>query len=97
MSLDGNTGMHRARRYLQLLVLTAFFLWQQRNEGLLEAAAVGVGENLLWRAGCKYLAGIHRNQPVKALGLIHIGTGDQHAHLRPAGTDASNKLPELAA
>ena len=43
------------------------------------------------------LAGVHRHQPVEALGLVHVGGRDHHAHAGPARADAVDQLPELAA
>jgi hypothetical protein len=41
---------------------------------------------------------VHRNQPVEALGLLHVGRRDDHAHARPAaGAQPVDQIPELAA
>ena len=36
---------------------------------------------------------IHRDQPVEALGLVEVGGGHQHAHVRPARADARRSAP----
>ena len=49
------------------------------------------------RAGRDDAALGHRSQPVEALGLLHIGGGDQHAHALAARPDAVDQIPELPA
>ena len=49
------------------------------------------------RAGGQHAARVHRDQPVEARGLLHVGGGHQHAHAGPVGADAVDQLPELAA
>ena len=97
MGFDGDAAMLAARRNDQLLVLTAFFLGQQGDKGLFKATGLGSLKDLLRRAGGQYLAGVHCYQPVKVLGFIHVGAGNQHAHLRSTGANAPNQIPELAA
>ena len=48
------------------------------------------------RAGREHAPGIHRDEPVEALGLLHVRRGDQHAHAGAARADAVDELPELA-
>ena len=52
---------------------------------------------LLGRAGREDAAGVHRHQPVEALGLVHVRRGDEHAHPRPPGPDLVDERPELLA
>ena len=56
-----------------------------------------LAKQLLQRAGGDDLAVVHRHQPVEALGFVHVGGGDHHAHLRPARADRVDEVPELAA
>ena len=70
---------------------------QQLDEGAIEAGLPGLRPQFGRRAGADDLAVVHRHQPVKALGLLHVGSGNQHAHARPAGTDTVDQFPELAA
>ena len=90
-------GRGDARAHDDLLVLGALGLGHQRNERLVEIGFAGLGQELLQRPGGDDLALVHRHQPVEALGFVHIGGGDHHAHLRAAGADGVDEVPELAA
>ena len=90
-------GRGDARRHHDLLVQGALGLRHQRDEGLVEIGLAGLGQELLQRAGGDDLAFVHRHQPVEALGFVHIGGSDDHAHLRPACADGVDEVPELAA
>src|SRR5262249_51766900 len=48
-------------------------------------------------AGSDDTAGVHGDGPVEALGLVHVGGGDQHAHTGSIGADAVDEGPELLA
>ena len=90
-------GRSHARAHDDLLVQGALGLRHQRDERLVEIGFARLGEQLLQRAGGDDLAVVHRHQPVEALGFVHIGGGDHHAHLRAAGADRVDEIPELAA
>ena len=92
-----SSGRGDARTHDHFLVQGALGLRHQRDEGLVEIGLAGLGEQLLQRAGGDDLAVVHRHQPVEALGLVHIGGGDDDAHLRPARADRVDEVPELAA
>lgn len=68
---------------------------QQANERLLQAVAVGARQQFSRRAGGENSPCVHRHQMVEALRLVHVGSGHQHAHLWPFGSDAVDQLPEL--
>ena len=72
-------------------------LGQQTDEGPIQRRLPGLRPQLGRGAGADHFAAIHRHQPVEALGLLHVGRRHQHAHARPAGTDAVDQFPELAA
>ena len=42
-------------------------------------------------------AGIHHDDLVEALRLVHVGGGDQYGHAGSAGADAGDQIPELPA
>ena len=86
-----------ARRNLDRPVRATLFLGQQRDEGGLERGGAGLRTQVRRRAAGQHPAGIHRHQPVEALGLLHIGGGHDDAHLRPPGTNAGDQLPEMPA
>ena len=77
-------------------VTTLALLWQQRHEGVLQGRTGGLLHEFGRGAGGQYLAGVHGHQPVKALGFVHIGGGDHHAHPRALLANAVNQLPELS-
>ena len=86
-----------ARTHDHFLVQGALGLGHHRDEGLVEIGLARLREQLLQRAGGDDLAVVHRHQPVEALRFVHIGGGDNDAHLRPARADRVDEVPELAA
>ena len=86
-----------ARTHDHFLVQGALGLGHHRDEGLVEIGLARLGQQLLQRAGGDDLAVVHRHQPVEALRFVHIGGGDDDAHLRPARADRVDEVPELAA
>ena len=88
----GDAGTHD-----DLLVQGPLGLRHQRDERLVEIGLAGLGQQLLQRAGRDDLGLVHRHQPVEAFGFVHVGGGDHHAHLRAAGADGVDQVPELAA
>ena len=71
----GSTGVRWPRR---------LSLGQQRDERALRGSPRRrVAMSSAGRAGREDPAGIHRDQPVEALGLLHVGGGDEHAHAGP--------------
>mmetsp|Transcript_32976 Transcript_32976/g.77337 ORF Transcript_32976/g.77337 Transcript_32976/m.77337 type:complete len:391 (-) Transcript_32976:501-1673(-) len=95
--LDGDlgVGLRGQRRHDDLAVAAPLFLGQQRDEGLFQR---GVCAAQFGRcAGGQHAAGVHGHQPVKGLGLLHVGGGDDDAHGRPLRADAGDQLPELRA
>ena len=73
----------RSRRYDELFVTGPQCLGQQGDKALLEGDGAGTGLDLRRRARGKKTAAIHGQQPIEALGLLHIGGRRDHAH---AGT-----------
>ena len=87
------TAVARWDNYRPMRLTLCF--WQQGDKRLLQGLAAGLGFELCGAAGRQHLAGVHRHQPVKALGLFHVGGGHQHAHRRLALANTVDKLPEL--
>ena len=86
-----------ARTHDHFLVQGALGLGHHGDEGVVEIGLARFREQLLQRAGGDDLAVVHRHQPVEALRFVHIGGGDNDAHLRPARADRVDEIPELAA
>ena len=86
-----------AWRNHQRLVTAAFFFREQGDERLLQIFTVRTLQQFSRRSGVQHLARVHCDQPVKALGFVHIRRGNQHAHARPITTNPGNQLPELIA
>jgi hypothetical protein len=97
LGLDGDLAAVCQRRYHHLFVPTPAFFRQQGDKGLLQAGAAGAPQQLGRAAFGQHAAGIQRHQVVEAFGLLHVGGGHQHAHLRTLGADAGDQLPELVA
>ena len=80
------------------LGMAAFFLGgQQGDEGGLQVLRAGLRQQRGGGAGGQHLACVHGHQPVEALGFVHVGGGDQHAHAGAGGADAGDQVPELGA
>ncbi len=99
LRLDRGRGVlaHDPRPHHDLPVLRALGLRQQRDEGAFQRRLPRLFAEFGGRAGGDRLAVIHRHEPVEALGLLHIGGGDNDAHARAAGADRVDQVPELAA
>ena len=97
LGLDGDLVAALQGRNHHLLVAAAAFLGQQANEGLFQAGGFGACAQFGRAAFGQYAAGIHRHQMIEALGLLHVGGGHQHAHLRALRANAFDQLPELVA
>ena len=85
------------RRDLHGGMAALFLLGQQGDEGSLQRGHAGALQQLGGCAGGQNPAIIHGGQPVKALGLVHIGRGHDHAHLRALAANAVDQIPELRA
>ncbi|MCY1483927.1 hypothetical protein D9M68_175120 [compost metagenome] len=100
VGLDGDLrrtlGAHPRRDHQRVVAGTPGFR-QQRDERRFQRVAAGLRADLGRAAGGQHAAGVHRHQVVEALGLLHVGGGDDHAHARAAGADALDQLPELVA
>jgi len=70
-------------------------LRKKRDEGFLQGAGAGALIERWGRSGGEDPSRVHGDQPVEPRRLLHVGRGDEHAHLRPSGTDACDQLPEL--
>ena len=86
-----------ARRNDKLVRLPALFFREQSDKGVLDARGAGPRLDLGGRAGGENFSGVEDNDEIEALGLFHIGGGDDHAHrFRRAEAHAVHQLPELA-
>ena len=92
-----SSGRGDARTHDHFLVQGALGLGHHGDEGIVEIGLARFREQLLQRTGGDDLAVVHRHQPVEALRFVHIGGGDNDAHLRPARADRVDEVPELAA
>ena len=93
---DGRLGVGLdARRDGQTPPRAAFLLGQQGHEGLFQVLGSRPLLELFRGARGQNPPGIHRDQPVEAIGFIHVGRRDEHAHPRPAGADVVDERPEL--
>ena len=92
-----SSGGGDARAHDDFLMQRPLVLRHQRDEGFVEIGLARLVEQLLQRARGDDLAVVHRHQPVEALRFVHIGGGDDDAHLRAARADRVDQVPELAA
>ena len=95
--MTGSPSTMRRGGICERVVPDALLLRQQRDEGLLDEARAGRLLEFGRRAGGQHPAGIHRDQPVETLGLLHIGGRDDDAHAGAARAHAIDQFPELAA
>ena len=97
--LDGDLGIGRRhqRRHHHRMMAVADRLGQQGDEGLLQRGGGGTGVQFLRGARGQHLARIHGHQPVEAVGLLHVGGGDHHAHGLALLADVIDQVPELPA
>ena len=58
---------------------------------------MGAGAQFCRAAFGQHAAGVHGHQVIETLGLLHVGGGHQHAHLRALHADARDQFPELVA
>ena len=95
--LDGRraVGARPARHDLDGPVIRAPRRRQQVHEGFFETAGSGAREDVARRAAVQDPARVHRNEPIEALGFLHVGRGHEYAHAGPAGADAVDEFPEL--
>jgi hypothetical protein len=77
-------------------VPAALALGEQRDERLFQRARPSVLLEVMRAARGQHLASVHGNQPVKAFGLLHVGSGHQDAHAGAASADMGDEFPELA-
>ena len=99
LGLDRRNGVEPGRPGLQHHgpVLGLLLGWKEGDECGLH---IGLGRPLqqLGRTAARDdVAVIHRDQPLEARGLVHVGGGDDHAHAGPPGPDRADQLPELPA
>ena len=75
----------------------ALLLGQKLDEALLEIARAGAFHQLPGRAGRQDASGVHRHDPVPALGFVHVRGGDEDAHPGATCPDVVDQRPELPA
>jgi hypothetical protein len=84
----------KARRDDQFLV-AALLLRQERNEGFFEGLRLGPRLDLRRGARAEDPPGVHGDQPVEGIRLLHVRGGDDGAHATTLRADARDELPEL--
>ena len=98
LGVDGDLGLAPgARRNGQIDVARAFFLGQQCDEAPFKILRSRSLHELRRRARREHAPGVHGDDPVPLLGLVHIGGGDDDAHAGPLGADVVDERPKLAA
>ena len=85
------------RRHDEFLVACAEFFRQQLDERVVEVVLPGFRQQFGGRAGIEDLAVVHGDQPVEALGFVHVGGRHDHAHVLLGFVDGVDQVPELAA
>ena len=86
-----------SRRDVQRFCATALVCGQQGDKGSIKRIGSGPGEKFGWRSRGQDAAFIHGDQPIEALGFLHIGCRDNDAHPGAVCADAVDQLPELPA
>ena len=94
---DGFCVGETARRNLQRAAADALLLRQERDERVLDGLCSRRRLQLRRRTCCQDPAGVHRDEPIEPLGLLHVGCRDDDAHAPAARSDPLDQLPELAA
>ena len=84
-----------ARADDHFLMQRALFLRQQCDKRLVERGFSRLLQQLLQLAMGDDLAVVHRHQPIEALRFVHVGRGDDDAHLRASRPDRIDEVPEL--
>ena len=85
-----------SRRNDELFVTATLALRQQRDEAVIQVLSTCSLHQLGGRSCRKYLSGIHRDDPVPLLRLIHVGRGNDHAHAWTVCANVVNELPKLS-
>ena len=80
---------------VRLLRVAAFLFRQQGDERGFEVLGARPLLEFFGRTDGEDLPGVHRDEPVEAVGFVHVGGGDEHAHPRPPGPDVVDERPEL--
>ncbi|OIQ64912.1 hypothetical protein GALL_535350 [mine drainage metagenome] len=70
---------------------------QQGDEGLFQGLRSGARLEPGSGAGGDWPPGLHRDEPVEAFRLVHVGRGEEYAHSRTAHADALDQNPKLIA
>ena len=89
-------GCHR-RGNDERNVAVAQRLRHDSDEGLFDRVGVRRSLQVGRRSAREHAAGVHRDQPIEPLGLLHIGGGDNDTHARTARAHPVDQRPELAA
>ena len=94
---DHRFGVEDAqRRYFQPAAPGADSFRQQRGECVLDRLRMGLRLELGWRTHRQDFAGIHSDERIEPLGLLHVGGRHQDAHAGTPRAHAVDQFPELA-
>jgi hypothetical protein len=93
---DGRPLDDPARRNHKRLMVAALFPRQQRDGRFLQRRGARLRPQGRRRTGRKHLARVHRCEPCKPFGLLHIGGRNHHAHAGLARAHPVDQFPELA-
>ena len=98
LRFDGDIAVVGLQRRDNHRFITLRFIGrQQTDKRFVQVGAAGARQQFRGGACRQHLAIVHRHQPIKALGFVHIGCGHEHAHARTAMADTADQRPELGA
>ena len=86
-----------ARRYCELPSSRPALLRKQGEEGLLDRRRLRLRPELRRRAGSQHASAVHGDELIEALGLLHVGGGNDHTHAGPTDAHPLDQIPELTA
>ena len=96
-TITGSASAKRRGGISSLLVAGAKLFRQQRDKCLLDGRAAGLRLEIGRRARPPGMPGVHRDEPVEALGLFHVGRRDHDAHAGRAASGSDRSIPRTAA
>ena len=94
-TMAGSESVSTRGGMVRLPHLAAFLFGQEGDERGFEVIGARPLLEFLGRTDREDLAGVHGDEPVEAVGFVHVGGGDEHAHPRPPGPDVVDERPEL--
>src|SRR5271170_7682972 len=86
----------KRQHFKPLAAVVHLFGREERNEGILDRGRVHPRFEIDRRTRREDPSVIHGKERIEALGLLHVGGGNEDAHARAALTNAVDQFPELA-